>query len=107
MSRFMLSSQTGKAKEENNASSPAATSKDAEDDQHLSILSKHKINSLDRCPSIILEESENLLQTSSTNKNLSHIHNKCNDKSPKNSQPSITYLTSLTQTSPNMYEDLI
>jgi hypothetical protein len=100
MSRFMTINHCIKVKEENIGSSPLGTSKNTEEDrQHLSILSpKYKINSSERCPSIILEENENSVSTSGVNKNLPHLSNKYEKnkkkKSPNNSQHTITYLSS-------------
>jgi hypothetical protein len=104
MSRLRLFSKCAKSKEENIASSPYPTSKDAEDDQHLSTLSKHKRNSIELCPSIILEENENIVHSTSSNKTLPHSFN---EKSSKNSQPSVTYLSSFIHSrSPIMYKYL-
>ena len=50
-----------KLKEENPGSSPAVTSKELDDDaQRMSILSKHRSNSIERFPSVIIEENETL-----------------------------------------------
>lgn len=98
MNRFLTNNHFIKIKEDNLGSSPLRTSKDMEDDQQrLSILSKHKLNSIERCPSIILEENENIIQTSSVNKTLPHLFNQYSKKktSSKNSQHTITYLPSI------------
>jgi hypothetical protein len=72
MSRCTTFNRSIKIKEETIASSPGITSKDLDDDQQrLSVLSKPKINSMDRCPSIILEENENIQQINSTPNHLS------------------------------------
>ncbi|CAF2580294.1 unnamed protein product [Rotaria sp. Silwood2] len=100
MNRLMSFSQCAKSRERNIGSSPLVTSKDTEDDQHLSILSKNKINSIERCPSKIAEEENKninqfiLVQLSSSNKNLPDLFNQ-NNKSSNNCQHTITYLSSL------------
>jgi len=75
-----------KEKEENIRSSILRTSKDMEGDQCLSGLSKHKINSNERFPSMILEENEDILQRSSTNKSLNYLFPKYKNKSSDNCQ---------------------
>jgi hypothetical protein len=97
MSRLRTFSHCIKVKEENVGSSPLRTSKVTEDDQHrLSILSKHKINSMERCPSIILEESENI-KTSLSNKDLPDLFDQYKKQPSKNSRHTITYLSSFIQ----------
>jgi len=95
MSRF---SQCVKIKVETIGSSPIPTRKDTEEDQQqrLSILSKHKRNSIERCPSIILEENENILQTSSTNTYVPDLFNK--NKKKKSSKKSQHRLSTIIQT---------
>jgi len=78
-----------KEKEENLGSSILGTSKDMEGDQCLSRLSKHRINSNERFPSIILEENEDILQKSSTNKSLNYLFPKYKNKSSNNCQQKI------------------
>jgi hypothetical protein len=78
-----------KEKEENIRSSILVTSKDMEGDQCLSGLSKHKTNSNERFPSIILEENEDILQKSSTNKSLNYLFPKYKNKSSNSSQQKI------------------
>ena len=85
MSQLMSLNQCVKGKEENLGSSTLGTSKDTEDDQRLSILPKHKINSIERCPSIIVEENDNILQS---NKHLHHVYTK-NKKSSNKSEHTI------------------
>jgi len=78
-----------KEKEENIRSSILRTSKDMEGDQCLSGLSKHKINSNERFPSMILEENEDILQRSSTNKSLNYLFPKYKNESSDNCQHKI------------------
>jgi hypothetical protein len=85
----MSFNQCVKGKEENIRSSIFGTSKDMEGDQRLSILSKHKISSNERIPSIILEENEDILQRSSTNKNLHDLLPKYKNKSSNTCQHKI------------------
>jgi hypothetical protein len=72
--------QCVKVKVENINSFRLGISKDTENNQqHLSILSKH---SIERCPSIIVEENENnIIQTSSTNTYLPDLFKKKNSSS--------------------------
>ncbi|CAF3987883.1 unnamed protein product [Rotaria sordida] len=102
MNHRMSFSQSIKSKEQNIGSSPLVISKDTEDDQHLSILSKNKINSIERCPSrIVKEENENIdqfifIQLSSPNKNLPDLFNQ-NNQSSNNRHHTITYLSPIIQ----------
>ncbi len=94
MAHCTTSNQRKRTKEENIASSALGTSKDLDgDQQHLSILSKHKINSIERCPSIILEESENIPQINSTNNHIpSQDQNNSQQKSMhRKSSPKVHY----------------
>ncbi|CAF5060006.1 unnamed protein product [Rotaria sp. Silwood1] len=100
MNRLMSFNQYAKNRERNIGSSSLVTSKDTDDDQHLSILSKNKINLIECYPSkITKEENENIdkfirVQLSSSNKNLSNLFNQ-NNKSSNNCQHTITHLPSL------------
>ena len=59
MSHCTVFNQEVKTREEQRFSSPAGTSKELEEDQQrLSILSRQKRSSTERCPSMILEENE-------------------------------------------------
>ncbi|CAF3159840.1 unnamed protein product [Rotaria socialis] len=87
MSRLMSCNQSIKGKEENIVSSPlGGTSKDTEDDQNLSILSKHKINFIERCPSTIIEENQNIIEKITSNKTNLKFFNKHKNESSNNSR---------------------
>ncbi|CAF3550330.1 unnamed protein product [Rotaria sp. Silwood1] len=94
MTRLTKTNQSIKLKEEYIVSSPLGTSKDTEDDQTLSILSKHNIYPRQPSTSTIIKQNNNIIQTFSNKKNLPILFNKYNNKSSKKSQYNITYLSS-------------
>ena len=72
MSHCTVFNQNFKLKEENLVSSPLGTSKDIDDEQQrMSMLSKQRTISIERFPSIIIEENENLQQNDNYENNSS------------------------------------
>jgi hypothetical protein len=72
MSHCTVFNQKLKLKEENLISSPLGTSKDIDDEQQrMSMLSKQRTISIERFPSIIIEENENVQQNDNYENNSS------------------------------------